>query len=165
MFTHQEAEEFQSGTIKVTDFKQPEPMRALVRYCYQGQLDDATMDGEWAVEIFKLADRYCVAGLKGQLEKHFVDKRLSKENVVAMAVLADTYTAPKLKEVSSPVTCRLSDLSLHHPSHPSLFPGLHRADRRGGRRHLRERRLEGAGGSAAEARTQSRHRSLPREMM
>ncbi len=110
MFTHQEEEEAeedesQSGTIKVADcsLNQPEPMRALVHYCYQGQLDDATMDGKWAVETFELADRYCVAGLKGQLEKHFVDKRLSKENVVAMAVLADTYTAPKLREVSMPV--------------------------------------------------------------
>jgi hypothetical protein len=115
MFSHPEAEEYQSGTIKVTDFKEPEPMRALVRYCYQGQLDTETMDGEGegAVETFKLADRYCIAGLKALLEKHFADKRLSVENVVALAVLADTYTAPKLKEVSPPAHVALS-------LHPSL---------------------------------------------
>jgi hypothetical protein len=103
MFSHPESEEFQSGVVKVTDFKEPEPMRALVRYCYQGQLDTETMDGEGAVEIFKLADRYCIAGLKALLEKHFANKRLSVENVVTMAVLADMHSAPKLKEVGPPV--------------------------------------------------------------
>jgi hypothetical protein len=93
MFSHPESEEYQSGVVKITDF-------ILVRYCYHGQLDTKTMDGEGVVEILKLADRYCIKELKAALEKHFVDKRLSKENVVAMAVLADTYSAPKLKEMS-----------------------------------------------------------------
>ncbi len=42
---------------------------------------------------------YCIDHLKALLEKHFVNKRLSVGNVVTMAVLADTYTAPKLREV------------------------------------------------------------------
>jgi speckle-type POZ protein len=99
MFTHKEAEEFQSGTVKITDFEEPEPMRAVVRYCYLGCLDAAAMEDNCAVEIFKLADRYCIKGLKSILERHFLEKRLSKENVIALAVLADAHSAPKLKEV------------------------------------------------------------------
>jgi hypothetical protein len=139
MFSHPESEEFQSGTIKITDIQEPEPMRALVRYCYQGQLDAATMDGEGAVEIFKLADRYCIAGLKALLERHFIEKRLSEENVVAMAVLADTYTAPTLKEVGSPVFvhCLISLINSI-----VLLPGLPQAHRSRWGPHLRECRLE-----------------------
>ncbi len=101
MFTRPLAEEYQTGVIKITDFKDPEPMRAVISYCYLGHLDAATMDGKWAVEIFKHADRYCIKELKAILERHFIEKRLSVKNVVALAVLADTHSATKLKEVSS----------------------------------------------------------------
>ncbi len=102
MFTRPIAEEFKSSVVKVTDFKEAAPMHVMIRYCYKGFLDDATMDGEWAVETFKLAEKYCIVGLKAQLERNFIDKTLSVENVVSMVVLADTYFAHKLKEVSKP---------------------------------------------------------------
>ncbi len=76
-------------------------MRALICYCYQGFLDDATKDGEGAVEIFKLADKYCIDNLKAALEGHFTDKRLSVENVIEMAKLADAHSAGKLMEVGA----------------------------------------------------------------
>jgi hypothetical protein len=110
MFINPAAEEFHSSVVKITDFKEPEPMRAILRYCYQGRLDDATMEGEWTVEIFKLADRYCIADLKALLETHFIDKRLRVGNAVAMAVLADMHSANKLKKVNP---CVLPDES--HP--------------------------------------------------
>jgi hypothetical protein len=99
MFTSPVAEECKSGVVKITDFKEVEPMRAVIKFCYQGRLDAETMDGEGAVETFKLADRYCIADLKALFEKHFIAKTLSVENVVAMAVIADTYSAKELREV------------------------------------------------------------------
>ncbi len=74
-------------------------MRALLRYCYQGQLDAETMEGEWTVEIFTLACKYRIDNLKALLQKHYIEKKLSVGNVVGMAALADTYSAEKLKEV------------------------------------------------------------------
>jgi hypothetical protein len=94
------SEESKSGVIEISDFP-PEPVRALVRFCYQGFLDDATMDGDGAVEIFQLADKYLIDDLKATLEEHFINKRLSVGNVIEMAKLADMHSAPKLKKVGS----------------------------------------------------------------
>ncbi len=98
MFTHPFAEESKSGIVKITDSKEPAPMRALLSYCYRGYLDAETMDGEWTVEIFSLACKYRIDDLKALMEKHYIGM-LSAGNVVAMAVLADVYSADKLKEV------------------------------------------------------------------
>jgi hypothetical protein len=103
LFTNPASEESKSNVIEITDFQRPEPMRALVRYCYQGLLDDATKDGDGAVEIFQLADKYLIDDLKTQLEEHFIDKRLSVGNVIEMAKLADMHSAPKLKKVASSI--------------------------------------------------------------
>ncbi len=92
------SEESKTGVIKISDFH-PESVRAMISYCYQGYLDNATMDSEWAVEIFKLADKYWIDDLKAQLEEHFIDKRLSRGNVIEMAKLADAHSAKKLKKV------------------------------------------------------------------
>ncbi len=160
MFTHPEAQEYQSGVIKITDFTQPEPMRAVVRYCYQGLLDDATLHGDGAVEIFKLADRYCIAGLKALLEKYF-DKGLSVENVVAMAVLADTYTALKLKEVRMPAPTEWAFLLI---ASSRLLPGMHQADRAQEEDRLRERRLGEVEEGQAGVHDRSRRRDLPQAL-
>ncbi len=101
MFTNPEAEESRTGVVKITQFHHPEPMRAVLRFCYLGTLDNATMDGEWATEIFELADKFRIDDLKALLEKHFIDRTLNVENVVEMAALADSHSAPKLMEVGS----------------------------------------------------------------
>jgi hypothetical protein len=114
MFTNPAMEESESGEVKITDFQRPEPMRALIRYCYQGHLDDATMDGDGAVEIFKLADKYLIDDLKAHMEKYFIRKRLCVENVIEMAVLADAHSAVKLKKVLLPMP--------HSPPLPQCTP-------------------------------------------
>ncbi len=101
MFSNPSAES-KSGVVEINDFR-PEPVRALLHYCYQGRLDDATKDGDDVVEIFQLADKYCIDDLKALLERHFIDKRLTVENVIDLAVLADTHSAGNLKKVSAPI--------------------------------------------------------------
>ncbi len=64
MFTNPMAKEFQIGVVKIPD---EEPMRSLIRYFYNGHLDAETMDGQWALETFKLADLLYVDGLKALL--------------------------------------------------------------------------------------------------
>ncbi len=99
MFTSPMAEESKSNVVEISDFH-PEPVHAMVRYCYEAHIDAATLDGEWGEEVFQLADKYDIDQLKAHIEKHF-EKKLTAENILKMAVLADSHSAPRLRKVGN----------------------------------------------------------------
>jgi hypothetical protein len=97
----------QLTTIHVHNFPL-DCVRAVLHYCYHGCLDgdDGEEDG-WEkgrhsegrdVQIFQLADKCGVVGLKEMMEGRLA-RKVTHSNVVQIALLADTHSAPGLKKV------------------------------------------------------------------
>jgi len=96
-------------------------VRAVLHYCYHGCLDCGDDDGEEGrrregrdVQIFQLADKCGVVGLKELMEGRLA-KKVAPSNVVQMALLADTHSAPGLKKACIPVVVSESELVLESP--------------------------------------------------
>jgi len=119
----------QLTTIHVHNFPL-DCVRAVLHYCYHGCLLDDDGDGEegWErgrhregrdVQIFQLADKCGVVGLKEMMEGRLA-KKVTHSNVVQMALLADTHSAPGLKKACIPVVVSESELVLESPEWKQL---------------------------------------------
>jgi len=86
--------ESQGNPIVVPENVQYDIFSKLLEYLY---CDIVDLDEETAVDLLKLSNEYSVVSLKSFCEE-FLVKKLSKENIIKYAKLAQTYTAPELRD-------------------------------------------------------------------
>jgi len=88
-------------------------VEAIIRYCYQGYIDEELLTEEKAESILELAHYYDMSSLKKVLEAYLA-KSLDSENVVRKAKLADECSAEKLKTAC--VSCIAANKSVFKSS-------------------------------------------------
>ncbi|KAI1712989.1 BTB/POZ domain-containing protein [Ditylenchus destructor] len=87
--------EAESGDVEITDFS-PEAIGAMLEYMYTGLVKDEVMDN-LASDLLALSDKYAVIPLKEMCEA-FIASKLTTKNFLQVVILADLYSAAKLKK-------------------------------------------------------------------
>jgi len=87
--------ESHSKEIPITDISVP-TFAALIKYIY-GQ--DVELDEDLGKDLFKLADKWNIVGLRDKCEKYLM-YIISLENFKELAQLAESLSTPKLMDVA-----------------------------------------------------------------
>ncbi|KAI1712987.1 BTB/POZ domain-containing protein [Ditylenchus destructor] len=88
-------EEAESGVVEISDFGSDE-ISAMLEYMYTGVVKDEVMYKQ-APELLALSDKYAVIPLKDLCEA-FLASKLTTTNFLQIVILADRYSAAKLKK-------------------------------------------------------------------
>ncbi|KAI1712354.1 BTB/POZ domain-containing protein [Ditylenchus destructor] len=90
-------EESKNGIVEIEDFS-ADSVSAMLEYMYTGVVQiEVNANGNLFMELLALADKYDVIPLKEMCED-FIASRLTTENFLQTAMLADRFSAAKLKK-------------------------------------------------------------------
>lgn len=79
------------NSVKIVDFDD-DVVKAMLEYLYTGQTELLV---EMAMDLFKIADKYDVPGLKEDCE-YSIAQNLSVDNATHVLMMAHTYNAKSL---------------------------------------------------------------------
>ncbi|CAF0818368.1 unnamed protein product [Didymodactylos carnosus] len=88
--------EQQTSQLKIDDYD-ADVVDEFLKYLYT---DQCSLDGlnSFGEQLLALADKYTIQQLKAQVEGHFIQYKLNKENCLKLLILSDMHQANLLKD-------------------------------------------------------------------